>query len=120
MVELVSIRYLSDREEITASGFSSTVSSRDQLAEEESSGTIAQEDTQNELSNSTTTCTRICCSLKRDVSSVCHGCRALPWSYVVLGTIMFIVASIMSIPLLVFYATSVSDQQNNIECDHHL
>ena len=48
----------------------------------------------------------------------CRGGRTVPWSNIVLGTIIFIVASVMSISLLVFFASSENDQRKMVR-DHH-
>ena len=132
MVELISIRYLPDSEESTASGLFSIAGSRGHLAKEESSDIATHRDdveqsAQNAPSHSTTTGTRICCCLKtrlgclRTVSGAlesCRGGRTVPWSNIVLGTIIFIVASVMSISLLVFFASSANDQRKMVR-DHH-
>ena len=130
MVELISIRYLADSEESTASGLFSIAGSRQHLVKEESSDTAAHgEDVEQSAQNapshdhSTTTGTRICCCLQtrlgclRSVSGAldsCRGGRTVPWSNIVLGTIIFIVASVMSIPLLGFFASSENDQRKMV------
>ena len=122
MVELISIRYLSDTEESVDSRFWSATGSRENLVQNESSDAKTREEyfeesVHNPPGNSTTKLSRLCCGLKgrmrsMTVSLFCNRRRALPGSNFVLGAILLTVALVMFLPLLVFYASGEDYQQN--------